>query len=53
MDEEIIAIIVGLQEQYDSIQKLKEKPGSFDGRSISIALTELDTAMLWLANARK
>lgn len=35
------------------IDALKIDTGSWDGRSLSIAITHLETAMLWLANARK
>jgi hypothetical protein len=53
MDEKILNIVIALQAAYQEIEKLRETPGTIDGRSVSVALTHLDTTLLWLANARK
>lgn len=53
MDEKFIQILSQLQVLYLEIEKLKETPGTVDPRSVAVALTYLDTAMLWVANARK
>jgi hypothetical protein len=52
MDEKAIEIIAAMEMANISLGKLKADP-SFDGRAISIAITNLETAMLWVANARK
>ena len=53
MDERVIAVIVEVQAAYAHIEAFKETPGTMDPRSIACALTRLDEAMLWLANARQ
>ena len=51
--EELIGIIVHLQTGVVAVTALKAKPDEFDARGVSIALTHLETAMLWVANALK
>jgi hypothetical protein len=52
-DAALITIIEGLQVQFLTIAALKASPTSaLDKRCLAIANTELETAMLWLANAR-
>lgn len=52
-DAHVIAIIEGLQQQFLKLEELKASPESrLDKRALAIAMTELETSMLWLANAR-
>ena len=52
-DAAVIDLIAGLQEQFLKLQALKAAPGSLlNTRALAIAATELETAMLWIANAR-
>jgi len=51
--EELIGIIVHLQTGVVAVTALKAKPDEFDARGISIALTYMETAMLWIASAIK
>jgi hypothetical protein len=52
-DALVVGILAGLQAQFLTIEALKASPSSaLDKRALAIALTELETAMLWLANAR-
>ena len=50
---EFVAIIASLQAGAEQIARLKGHPDAWDARGLSIALTHLETAMLWLTNARK
>lgn len=52
MEEAALNVVCSLQETLEKINGLRSDP-LFDGRSISIAATHLETAMLWVANARK
>lgn len=46
-------IIANLQVQLDAIEALRDAPiTAWNKRALSVAITELETAMLWLANAR-
>ena len=52
-DASVIAIVIGLQAQLVTIETLKGDPGCrLNKRALAIAATELETAMLWVANAR-
>jgi hypothetical protein len=52
-DAKVIAIIAGLQQQFLKLEELKASPESLlNKRALAIAMTELETGMLWLANAR-
>lgn len=51
-DATMLEIITPLQEQLLKIQEL-QKLSPFDKRALAIAATQLETAMLWLANARQ
>jgi hypothetical protein len=52
-DATVIGIIEGLQEQCLKIEALKASSTSaLNKRALAIAATELETSMLWLANAR-
>jgi len=51
--EQLLGIVMRLQTGVDAITALKAKPEEFDARGVSIALTHLETAMLWVANALK
>lgn len=47
-------LITGLQTGLDHINRVKLLPATMvDARALSIAATHLETAMLWVANARK
>lgn len=55
MDEKFIEVIALLEQAKDTIElmraaKLEEV---IDGRSLSIAVTHLETCQLWVANARR
>jgi hypothetical protein len=52
MDEKAIAIIAAMEIAKQALDLLKAD-SQFDGRAVSIAITNLETAMLWVANARK
>ena len=50
----VFGIIQGIQEQFLKLEALKAADGSLlNKRALAIAMTELETAMLWLANARQ
>lgn len=51
-EEHWIALIGAMQMMLDTVNELKNSPDA-DGRSLSIAATHLETAMLWVANAKK
>lgn len=52
-ESKVFVVIQGLQVQLLQIQELKASPDStLDKRALAIAVTELETSMLWLANAR-
>jgi hypothetical protein len=53
-DATVLAIVEALQMQLLTIEALKRDTDSrLDKRALSIAATELETAMLWIANARR
>ena len=54
MDDAILLnIIGGLETQRLELQALQQSTESrLDKRSLSIAITQLETAMLWIANSR-
>ena len=47
----ILELLITAEQMIEALRALNHQ--SLDGRSLSIALTELQTAQLWLANARK
>ena len=48
----IMLILVGLEVQNLKIQELLKAPDTtLDKRALAIAITNLETAMLWLTNA--
>jgi hypothetical protein len=53
---EVIALPEQAKEKMEGVRGLKfdgtEDP-TFDGRAVSIAITHLETAQLWFANARR
>ncbi len=52
-DAAVIDLIQKLQEQFLMLEALKASPVStLNRRALAIAATELETAMLWIANAR-
>ncbi len=54
MDEKILtALIVAMQACLENINALKAEAPQLDARALAIAATNLETAMLWLANARQ
>jgi len=53
MDEEILELIIKMQECFLKLEEFKKGANELDKRALSIAMTELETSMLWLANARK
>lgn len=54
MDEEKwIQLIQAMQLTLDAINGLKAKPEYADPRGLAVAATHLETAMLWVANAKK
>ena len=54
MEESLdLKIIVALEEVKRTLEDLKAEPLRYDGRSLSIAITHLETAQLWFANSRK
>lgn len=53
LDEQVVSIISALEIQNIAIKALRDLPECrLDKRALSVALTELETAMLWIANAR-
>lgn len=53
-DAKLVAVIEGLQVQFLTIEALKLDPEcGLNKRALSIAATELETAMLWIANSRQ
>ena len=54
-DEVIIDVIQHLEQAKNSIEMLRvaKVEERIDGRSLSIAVTHLETCQLWIANARK
>jgi hypothetical protein len=46
---ELLHTLITAQGQIEALRALP----TFDGRALAIALTHLETAQLWLANARK
>jgi hypothetical protein len=53
MTQDYFDIIESLQKGFLRMEELKGRPEQYDGRAVSIALTHLETAMLWLTNALK
>lgn len=53
MTPEYINIIAALQAAIEQMTALKGKPDSYDGRSLSVAITHAETAQLWFTNAVK
>lgn len=57
MDELFIKVIAALEQAKDGIEKMRladrndAGESKYDGRSLSIAVTNLETAQLWVANA--
>lgn len=52
-DDSVIDVVMELQRTFLRIEEMKADPASpLNKRALAIALTELETAMLWLANAR-
>lgn len=49
---EILTLLMQAQEKIEHLREDHTGPGEFNGRALSIALTELETAQLWVANAR-
>ena len=51
--DSLLELIVHLETANLRIQELLKSPESkLDKRALSIAITQLETAMLWLANSR-
>lgn len=48
-----LELITAMQVMLDTINGLKAKPDVADPRGLAVAATHLETAMLWVANARK
>jgi hypothetical protein len=54
MDEsKWLELITAMQLTLDAINELKTQPQHCDPRAMAVAATNLETAMLWVANARK
>lgn len=52
-DAAVISLIAVLETQKLKIDELKAAPDcTLDKRALSIAITELETSMLWIANSR-
>lgn len=51
--EAYFTIITALETAILKMKELKNAPEAFDGRSVSIAITETETAQLWITNALK
>lgn len=52
-DVAVLEVIAGLEVQKLKIDALKAAPGcTLDKRALSIAITELETSMLWIPNHR-
>lgn len=52
-DETLLNVIAGLEIQKLKIDELKASPDcALDKRALAIAIAELETSMLWLANSR-
>lgn len=48
-----VEIISAMESIKRTLEDLKAEPKNYDGRSLSIAITHLETAQLWFANSRK
>ena len=53
MEEKDVSIVQQMEACKLRLDELKKEPEKYDGRAISIAITNLETAMLWFANAKK
>ena len=54
MDEkQWFELIVEMQTTLEKLNAIKAQPQWADPRGIAVAATHLETAMLWIANARK
>lgn len=52
-DERFFAIIQATEQAKENMDALKaDKDAGWDARALSIAVTNLETAQLWVANAR-
>lgn len=51
-DAEFLEFVTEMQSILERINALKGNPG-FDARAVAVAATNYETAMLWVANARK
>jgi hypothetical protein len=51
VEQEVVALVIAMQACLEKIQSLKESQ-ALDARSLAVAATQLETAMLWVANAR-
>ncbi len=52
-EEQWIQLISAMQLSLEAINGLKAHPEWCDPRGMAVAATPLETAMLWVANARK
>jgi len=54
MDEaKWLELLTAMQIHLDALNALKAHPEWCDPRAMAVAATNLETAMLWVANARK
>lgn len=53
-EQDWVRIVDHMMSSLDTINRIKGLPADIvDARALSIAATHLETAMLWVANARK
>jgi trimethylamine:corrinoid methyltransferase-like protein len=55
LEKLFIEIVTGMEQAKQQIELMRaaKQEEQVDGRALSIAVTNLETAMLWVANARR
>lgn len=55
VEEQVLALVMSMQASLEAINALKGSVSKelLDPRALSVAATNLETAMLWVANARQ
>lgn len=53
MEADDVKLVQELELSKIKLEAMKQDVENYDGRAISIAITHLETAMLWFANARR
>lgn len=53
MSEEVLGLVAQMRVALDIVNALKAQPQLADPRGMAVAATHLETAILWVVNARK